>query len=239
MLGVGSAGRMSRLGGRARPEAEFDREAAAYDRAATGTMPGYDELHQTLLWGVPFSPTRKFRVLELGVGTGTLSSRLLGRFPHAELVGVDLSRRMIAVARTKLRRYRDRATLVHGDLSEFPAEAPYDVVVSSLAIHHLEDTAKWALFRKVRKSLTRGGYFGDADDHLPEDPVFDSRFAQVAQEMVGSANSAALQRAWHEHEQFDHPCTLSDELSHLESAGFSHVDVPWRFFGQAVVWAYR
>ncbi|MCI4355561.1 MAG: class I SAM-dependent methyltransferase [Thermoplasmata archaeon] len=223
----------------ARPEAEFDREAAGYDRTAVDTMPGYDELHQTLLWGIPFAPTRRFRVLELGVGTGTLTARLLSRYPHAELVGLDLSRRMIALGRAKVRRYKDRATLLLGDLSDFPTDAPYDAVVSSLAIHHLDDRAKWELFRKVRRALAPGGYFGDADDHLPEDPVFDSRFAQVAQELVGSAKAVALQRVWHEHEQFDHPCALSEELAHLVSAGFSHVDVPWRFFGQAVVWAYR
>jgi tRNA (cmo5U34)-methyltransferase len=228
--------RDSRVG---RAEAEFDREAAGYDRTASQTMPGYDELHQTLLWGIPFAPTRRFRVLELGTGTGTLTTRLLARYPHAELVGVDLSKRMIAVSRAKLRRYRDRVVLLQADLAEFPTDAPYDAVLSSLAIHHLEDRAKWALFRKVRRSLASGGYFGDADDHLPEDPVFDSRFAQVAQELVGSSQPAALQRVWHEHERFDHPCTLSDELVHLERAGFAHVDVPWRFFGQAVVWAYR
>jgi tRNA (cmo5U34)-methyltransferase len=230
---------MVRVAGAVRPEAEFDREAAGYDRTAADTMPGYDELHQTLLWGIPLAPTRRFRVLELGVGTGTLTARLLSRFPHAELVGVDLSRRMIARGRVKLRRFRSRVSFVHGDLSEFPTDAPYDCVVSSLAIHHLEDRAKWALYRRIRRSLVPGGYFGDADDHLPEDPVFDSRFGQVALELVGSRKAVALQRVWHAHEQLDHPCTLSDEVSHLESAGFSHVDVPWRFFGQAVVWAYR
>ena len=230
---------MTRVARSGRPEVEFDREAAGYDRTAADTMPGYDELHQTLLWGIPFSPTRRFRVLELGVGTGTLTARLLARYPHAELVGVDLSRRMIALGRTKVRRYRDRVTFLLGDLSDFPADVPYDAVVSSLAIHHLGDREKWALFRKVRRSLAPGGYFGDADDHLPEDPLFDSRFGQVAQELVGTTKATALQRVWHEHERFDHPCTLSDELAHLTSAGFSHVDVPWRFFGQAVVWAYR
>jgi tRNA (cmo5U34)-methyltransferase len=230
---------MAHTGRLRRSAAEFDREAAGYDRTAAETMPGYDELHQTLLWGIPFAPTRRFRVLELGVGTGTLTARLLARFPHAELVGIDLSRRMIAISRTKVKRYKDRVTLLHGDLAEFPDDVPYDAVVSSLAIHHLEDGAKWRLFRKVRQSLNPGGFFGDADDHLPEDPVFDSRFGQVAQELMGHDTSQALQRVWHEHEEFDHPCTLSDELRHLERAGFAHVDVPWRFFGQAVVWAYR
>ena len=98
---------------------EFDREASAYDRTARATMPGYSDLHRTLVWGIPFVPTRSFRVLELGVGTGTLTAEILEGFPQAHLTGVDLSPRMITRARAKLRPYRDRVELVAGDLGRF------------------------------------------------------------------------------------------------------------------------
>lgn len=205
-------------------------------------MPGYSDLHWMLSRGIPYLPTRAFQVLELGVGTGTLTELLLSEFPHAQVTGVDISPKMIARARTKLRRYRGRVELVPGPLEEFH-EGTYDVVVSALAIHHLADPAKWRLFRRIHRTLAPGGYFGDGDDHLPEDPVFDSRFAQIAGAEArgtrgrGSWNSP--QAVWHEHEKFDRPCTLSSEVSHLERAGFPHVGVPWRFFGQAVVWAYK
>ena len=70
---------------------EFDREAATYDSEVVSTMPGYTELHQMLVWGIPFMPTRSFRVLELGVGTGTLTAVLLETFPHATVRGIDIS----------------------------------------------------------------------------------------------------------------------------------------------------
>ncbi len=222
--------------------AEFDREAPGYDRAARASMPAYSALHRTLVWGIPYLPTRRFRVLELGVGTGALTSALLQTFPHAEVVGVDVSPRMIAAARKRLRADRDRVELVAGRLEEF-REGTYDVVVSALAIHHLEDRDKWALFRRVYRSLSSGGYFGDGDDHLPEDPLFDSRYAQLAAGELGGAASRGSYRApqlvWHEHERFDHPCTVTAEVGALERARFAHVGVPWRYFGQAVVWAYR
>jgi tRNA (cmo5U34)-methyltransferase len=227
--------------GRARRR-EFDREASGYDRTATVSMPGYTDLHRTLLAGIPFLPTRAFDVLELGVGTGTFSALLLSHFPHARVTGVDLSSRMIARARTKLRPYRHRVELVAGEIGEF-AERPYDAVVSALVVHHLTDREKQTLFHRVYRVLRRGGYFGDADDHLPEDPLFDQRYAQIASARPGPALSGArwtsLQEVWHEHERFDHPCTLAAETTMLERAGFDHVGVPWRFFGQAVVWAYR
>ena len=221
---------------------EFDREARGYDVAAPASMPGYADLHRALLWGIPFVATRSFRVLELGVGTGTLTSQILSEFPHAELTGIDLSRRMIARAREKLRPFRERVSLVAGDLGRFEVR-PYDVVVSALAIHHLPDAEKWRLFRRIYRCLTRGGYFGDGDDHLPEDPVFDTRYAAIASRLASTDGPApgwsSPQEVWHEHERFDHPCTLTAEVAALERAGFDHVGVPWRFFGQAVVWAYR
>jgi len=225
------------------PRREFDREASGYDRAARDSMPGYIDLHRTLLGGIPYVPTRSFQVLELGVGTGTLSSLVLSEFPHARLTGIDLSPRMIARARAKLRPFRDRVELIAGDIGEFE-ERPYDAVVSALAIHHLADSAKWRLFRRIRRCLPAGGYFGDADDHLAEDPMFDTRWAQIASSTSVGRHRRAMgwtspQAVWHEHERFDHPSTLADEVAALNRAGFSHVGVPWRFFGQAVVWAYR
>jgi len=221
---------------------EFDLEAPGYDQTARASMPGYSDLHRTLVWGIPFVPTRTFRILELGVGTGTLTAKILEQFPHARLTGIDLSTGMIARAREKLRPYRDRVELVSGDLGTF-GESPYEVVVSALAIHHLTDAEKWRLFRRIHRVLTPGGYFGDADDHLPEDPIFDTRYAQIASMLPVTGGHggrwSSPQAVWHDHERFDHPSTLSAELAALERAGFEHVGVPWRFFGQAVVWAYR
>ncbi|MGA8664316.1 MAG: class I SAM-dependent methyltransferase [Thermoplasmata archaeon] len=231
-------------GSRATPaqRKEFDREASGYDRNASASMPAYTDLHRTLLGGIPYVPTRAFNVLELGVGTGTLSALLLSQFPHARVTGIDLSPRMIALARRKLKAFGHRVELVAGPLEEFE-ERPYDVVVSALAIHHLSDAEKWRLFRRVYRILPRGGYLGDADDHLPEDPIFDQRYAQIASSMPGPARGGSrwvnLQEVWHEHERFDHPCTLAAETAALDRAGFAHVGVPWRFFGQAVVWAYK
>jgi tRNA (cmo5U34)-methyltransferase len=233
---------MARVAGQPALRAEFDREASTYDRTARESMPAYTELHRALVGGIPFLSTRSFRVLELGVGTGALTSAVLSRFPHAEVVGIDVSPRMIAAARRRLRRYRDRVLLLAGRL-EAAWEGRYDAVLSALAIHHLEDRDKWRLFRRVYRSLSPGGYFGDGDDHLPEDPVFDSRYAQIAAAQMGGRAARGPytipQLVWHEHERFDHPCTLTAEVAALQRAGFPHVGVPWRYFGQAVVWAYR
>jgi len=223
---------------------EFDREAATYDAEVASTMPGYSELHQMIVWGIPYMPTRAFRVLELGVGTGTLTALLLETFPHATVRGIDLSPRMIGASRAKLRPWKDRVELRTGDIDDVDPSEKFDAVVSALAIHHLSHSKKRRLFRRIHDALPPGGYFGDGDDHLPEDPTFDARFAQIAAAIPPPAGAVGRpgrspQRVWHEHERFDHPWGVGDEIRALHAAGFPHVGVPWQFFAQTVVWAYR
>ncbi len=101
------------------------------------------------------------RVLELGSGTGNLT----GLLPRcAELVCVDLSRRMEAFAAPKTAGLAHRR-FVQADLLEF-FERPspsFDRVVSTYAVHHLTADEKSSLFHAVWAALAPGGraVFGD------------------------------------------------------------------------------
>ena len=106
------------------------------------------------------------RVLELGSGTGNLTE-LLG--PAGEIVCVDVSTEMGAIAREKLAaRPRAAATpyrFVDADLLEAldVVDGAFDVVASTYAVHHLTEEEKTGLFATVRRRLSPGGraVFGD------------------------------------------------------------------------------
>jgi putative AdoMet-dependent methyltransferase len=97
-------------------------------------------------------------VLDLGTGTGNLALRL----PPCRLVCVDLSAEMTRVARAKL---PHDVTFVQADVLEYfdARRGPFDVVVSTYALHHLTDDEKGLLFDRVRNALAPGGraVFGD------------------------------------------------------------------------------
>jgi SAM-dependent methyltransferase len=106
------------------------------------------------------------RVLELGSGTGNLTA-LLG--PAGEIVCVDVSKEMGAIARAKLAALpRASATpyrFVDADLLESldVVHGGFDAVVSTYAVHHLTDEEKAGLFSALRRRLMPGGraVFGD------------------------------------------------------------------------------
>jgi SAM-dependent methyltransferase len=101
------------------------------------------------------------RVLDLGCGMGYLA-RWVRAQGAQEVVGVDLSERMLADARA---RTNDPAIIyLRSELESFTPEAEsFDLVVSTLALHYLADFS--ALARRVAAGLMPGGRFAFSVEH--------------------------------------------------------------------------
>jgi trans-aconitate methyltransferase len=114
-------------------------------------VPRYDELQAATIEAIPFAPQR---VLELGVGTGETTRRLLERHPGAEVTGLDSQPEMVFKARehgiaVRLARMQDPLP-----------DGPWDLVISVLSVHHLDADGKRDLFRRVREQ-SRALVIGD------------------------------------------------------------------------------
>jgi putative AdoMet-dependent methyltransferase len=99
-------------------------------------------------------------ILDLGSGTANLSLHLGGA---KKLVCVDISEKMLEIARQKLAHF-DRVEFVQADLLGYLDNSPtFDAIISTYAIHHLTEDEKRLLFQKVYNSLEVGGTaaFGD------------------------------------------------------------------------------
>ncbi len=127
-------------------------------------VPAYDELqHQVAVATGP--PAR--RILELGTGTGTTLRAVLGRHPAASAVTLDESGTMLAASGLAAL----GVTLVEGRFEDPLPAGPFDVVVSALAVHHLDRHGKPALFRRIRDVLVPGGRVVLGDVVVPADPA--------------------------------------------------------------------
>lgn len=82
-------------------------------------------------------PERRFRVLDLGCGTGALAQLVLDSLPFARVTGVDLSANMVDAARDRL---GGRVRLHQADAERLPfAEGAFDAVLANDVFHHLPD----------------------------------------------------------------------------------------------------
>ena len=131
--------------------AQFHSTPESYLDATRADVPRYDELQDQAATAIPFPPQR---VLELGIGTGETTRRILAAHPGAQITGLDSSPEMVFRARelvedVQLARMEDPLP-----------DGPWDLVISVLSVHHLSDDQKRLLFRRVREQ-SRALVLGD------------------------------------------------------------------------------
>jgi SAM-dependent methyltransferase len=190
---------------------EWGFDPATYAETVRAEIPAYEKFQELVVLAA-YAEWRSGRVLELGTGTGETARRLLERLDGAEIVSVDESAEMLAVAAAVLP--AERVRLVQGRLQDPLPEGFFDLVVSALAIHHLDDDEKAELFARIRAALGPGGRFVLADVVVPEQP---------SQALIPLTPG------------YDKPSPLEDQLRWLRDAGFRAADVVWRHDDLAIV----
>ncbi len=151
--------------------AQFHFDPATYLEVIRTEVPDYDTLQAEIGRAVRQSAAGAApRVLDLGGGTGTTSRAVLEARPGARVVLVDENPHMLDVARDVLPAASVERFVV-ADLADPLPDGPFDLVVSALAVHHLDGAAKRALFAGGRDRLTDGGRFALADVVVPVDPA--------------------------------------------------------------------
>lgn len=131
---------------------QFDWTPEEYLDRIRARIPRYDELQEQAVAAVPFQPER---VLELGMGTGETTRRLIEAYPDAWVIGLDSSPDMV---------FRARQTYDDVQLARMEdplPDGPWDLVISVLSVNDLGDEDKRALFRRV-KEQSRSLVIGDA-----------------------------------------------------------------------------
>jgi tRNA (cmo5U34)-methyltransferase len=142
---------------------QFDWTPDIYLERIRAELPGYDQLQDASIAAIPGPPER---VLELGMGTGETTRRLIEAHPDAWVVGLDSSPDMV---------FRARKTYDDVQLARMEdplPDGPWDLVISVLSVNQLDDEQRQALCRRVRdhaRALVIGDVFvGDQLNDLVE-----------------------------------------------------------------------
>lgn len=154
-----------------------DDGANAKDTSALGVKPGLvmhaAALYDLTVWIMTFGRERAFRerilewarlqsgetVLDVGCGTGALAIAAKQRVGSAgEVHGVDASPEMLARADKKSRKAGSEVTLMQAAAQELPfPDAQFDVVLTTLMLHHLPRKAREQCAREIARVLKPSG----------------------------------------------------------------------------------
>ena len=138
---------------------DYDKSVGLSDENGTYPFAGYkavlNEIYNRVL------SCSKKAVLDIGFGTGTLTTKLYER--GFCIFGQDFSERMIELAQEKM----PKARLYQGDFSQGLADDlkqnKYDTIIATYSLHHLSDSKKVSFIEDLLPLLNEGGciYIGD------------------------------------------------------------------------------
>lgn len=162
-------------------------------------------------------PDRLDRVLDLGCGDGRLLDLVQLTRPGVSGVAVDFSPAMLEAARARFADAADVEVVAHDLDDALPFEGDFDAVVSSFAIHHVDDVRKQSLYAEVFGLLRPGGAFLNLEHVASPTPKLHRDFylaldSDPADEDPSNKLSEAFAQAgW------------------LRAIGFADVDVHWKW----------
>ncbi|MDQ4072036.1 MAG: class I SAM-dependent methyltransferase [Actinomycetota bacterium] len=187
--------------------------------ALVDTVPHRAEGETVLLEQLPLGARR---ILDLGTGDGRLLALVRADRPASAAVAVDVSEPMLERARE---RFADQPVeLLHHDLAEpLPDLGRFDTVISSLAIHHLEDERKRSLYAEVFTGLEPGGVFANFAHVASHTPRLHRRFFEAIGEPLEREDPS------------DRLVDVETQLRWLREIGFDDVDCYWKWLELALL----
>lgn len=217
-------------------EALFNLAATGFDQDRRDLIPCYDDLYNTAVDIVPYHSERELRILDLGAGTGILSEKFAEKYVRSQLSLVDISAKLLNMAEKKLSaKFPGRISFTLMDYASSPFTGTYDLVVSALSIHQLNDTAKTQLFQKILRHLEPGGVLVNCDQVRGENDFAEKFYLHKWLQQVRE-NGVSEQVLQHTLERMkeDTRSPLSSQLGWLAKAGFSDITTWYKYYSFVV-----
>lgn len=217
---------------------KFSQGALEYDSQRKHVIPCLEDLYQ-ITSSLARVNNSKPKILDLGAGTGLLTSYLYKRYPQGYFTLLDLSEEMLDIAKSRFENAQNFDYVIT-DYLKHDFGGFFDVVVSSLSIHHLKHQDKRFLYEKVYQHLNHGGVFINADQVMGPYPANEKEYYRnwMNKIDVGSL-SEAEKTTIYDRMKLDNPASLADNFKWFEEIGFADVDVYYKYYNFVVLYGKR
>lgn len=142
----------------------FDEWSGGYDKSIEKYSQGYpfEGYYEVLGYVQSLVKVKKeAKILDFGIGTGLLTNELYKK--GGQIYGVDFSEKMLKLAKKKMPEGNFYCFNLKAGLPEELEEIKFDYIVSSYAIHHINDEEKVQFINELKNRLKEDGKIIIAD----------------------------------------------------------------------------
>lgn len=214
----------------------FEEEAKEFNQNIRRLIPYYDQMIEAMIDVLSFDKDKPIKVIDLGCGTGTIANAIKKRFPCAKITCLDFSKNMIEMAKIKLENYTDIIYKVQ-NLYDYPFDEKYDIIISSLALHHMiTNEDKKNLYKRIYNALNIHGVFYNLDVVLGSNDYIQNIYMDKWKTfMYSTCPPKEVDDIWiPKYYEEDSPAKLINHIKWLEDIGFQDIDVIVKYFNYSV-----
>lgn len=210
----------------------FNKASTDYDKYRKQAIPNMDIYYNTVV-----NLTKNFsdpKILDLGAGTGILTELLYKQHPNSNITLVDLSTEMLNIAKNK---FNDKNfKYIEADYLTHDFDKDYDIIVSSLSIHHLTDEEKKVLYKRIYNFLRTGGVFINADQVCGATEYTEEIYKKEDASHLNRQNIPEKEKdILRQRRLLDKPAKLLDTIQWYEDIGYKNVDVYYKYYRYFVI----
>ncbi|MCM1524996.1 MAG: class I SAM-dependent methyltransferase [Ruminococcus sp.] len=202
---------------------QFNIIADEYDRNRRRFIPCFDEFYKGSAAFIAEDITYPEKILDLGAGTGLLSHFLYEHFPKADFVLADIAEEMLKIAEKRFAGCKN-VSCVTADYSQGLPRGEFDLIVSALSVHHLENRQKAALFSRIYERLPQNGSFINFDQFCADDAETEKSYNSCWEKhLYASGLTEHDIDLWRNRRKLDRECSVISEIKMLNECGFKRV----------------
>lgn len=204
-------------------QTQFNLIAEQYDVNRKKFIPCYDDFYESTTKFIISNIETPKRVLDLGAGTGLLSNFWYQHCLDSEYVLVDIADDMLNVARKRFAGIKNVSYQILDYSNGLPG-GDFDVIVSALSIHHLENEDKIKLFAQIYDKLPKGGLFVNYDQFCAGQTVMDDWFNTYWENQLATSGLTDQDiELWKERRKLDKECSVEEEAEMIRNRNFTSV----------------
>lgn len=220
-------------------EKQFNLIAEEYDMNRKKFIPCFEDFYQATTKFIASNLEDPKRILDLGAGTGLLSSFWFQHYPASEYVLVDIADEMLNVARKRFANI-DNVSYQILDYSKELPNGTFDIAMSALSIHHLENKDKLGLFARIYDILPSGGLFVNYDQFCAGQQEMNAWFDSYWESQLATSGLTDHDiELWKERRKLDRECSVEQEVEMLYKSKFKSVKCVYSYQKFSVIVAVK